>query len=207
MVALFLLGLYLLGLVVPHQLLWTSVWFNTLNQQPVPSPVAQHFYGASQSLNRLSQLDLAQYQSQQEYNTWAYSACSAASLTEVINAYGHHYRITNILQVEARIGEITPQLGLLREAGIQHTAQQFGFTTTWGHNLNLDQVIAAAKRGTPVIVSFPPDRYPGGHILVVRGGDSTNVLLADSSLHNRTQLSRANFLSFWEGFSAILTPA
>ena len=65
---------------------------------------------ASQRLVRISQLDPNQYSSTGEYNTWAYSACSAASMTEVFNAYGHHYRITDILKVEAQLGEITPAL-------------------------------------------------------------------------------------------------
>ena len=59
---------------------------------------------ASQRLVRISQLDPNQYSSADEYNTWAYSACSAASMTEVFNAFGHHYRITDILKVEAQFG-------------------------------------------------------------------------------------------------------
>jgi hypothetical protein len=50
-------------------------------------------------------------------------------MTEVFNAYGHHYRVTDVLKVEAQIGEITPQLGLLEEVRIQRTAAQFGFTS------------------------------------------------------------------------------
>ena len=36
---------------------------------------------ASHTLLRISQLDPSQYNSSAEYNTWAYSACSAASMT------------------------------------------------------------------------------------------------------------------------------
>jgi hypothetical protein len=161
---------------------------------------------ASQQLMRISQLDPAQYNSPAEYTTWAYSACSAASMTEVFNAYGHHYRVTDILNVEAQIGEITPAQGLLRPEGIEHTAAQFGFKTTWGNAWSLDQVIEAANRGNPVIVSFPPDRYDGGHILVVTGGNGTTVYLADSSGWNRRSLSSAQFLQWWEGFAAVVTP-
>jgi hypothetical protein len=161
---------------------------------------------ASQQLVRISQLDPAQYNSPEEYNTWAYSACSAASMTEVFNAYGHHYRVTDILNVEAQIGEITPALGLLRPEGVEHTAVQFGFKTTWGNAWSLDQVIETANRGNPVIVSFPPDRYDGGHILVVTGGNGTTVYLADTSGWNRHSLSSAQFLQWWEGFAAVVTP-
>ncbi|HEY7416573.1 MAG TPA: C39 family peptidase, partial [Ktedonobacteraceae bacterium] len=135
--------------------------------------------GASKALVRINQLDVNQYANQQDYNTWAYSTCSTAAMTEVINAYGHHYRIADILKVEAGIGEITPDLGLLEPHGIDRTVAKFGFKTMWFNKPSLDQVIAFASQGHPVIVSFPPDRWEGGHLLVVRGGDKNNVYLAD----------------------------
>ena len=203
----FLLSFYLLNTTLSHPLLWSSVFFGPTSQPatPVSAPASPN-YAASEHLARLGQLDPQQYRSMQEYSTWAYSACSAASMTEVINAYGHAYRITDILAIEAQIHEITPQDGLLEESGIQHTGAQFGFKTTWGHNLSLEQVIAAANRGTPVIVSFPPAKYAGGHILVVRGGNANVVYLADSSGLNWTQLTHARFMQLWGGFSAIMTP-
>lgn len=203
--AVFVLSLILLNAAFPHSLIWTFASFG--QSAPVSPPSTQPTFTATQHLIRLGQLDPAQYQSQQEYATWAESACSAASMTEVIDAYGHHYRVTDILQVEAGIHEITPQLGLLEDVGIQRTAAKFGFKTAWGYKLSLDQVIAAANQGTPVIVSFPPSRFQGGHLLVVRGGDSNSVLLTDSSARNWTQLSRTRFMQLWAGFSAILTPA
>lgn len=204
LISIFILGLYTFSFVHPNDVLISLPWFNQMTSanSPKPQPASQ----ASQNLVRISQLDTAQYASSQEYNLWAYSACSSAALTEVINAYGHDYRVTDILKVEAQIGEITPQHGLLEDVGIQRTATQFGFKTTWGYNLSLDQIIAIANNGTPVIVSFPPDRYAGGHLLVVTGGNSDYVYLADSSLWNRHSLSRAQFLNWWEGFYAIVTP-
>jgi len=155
---------------------------------------------------RLGQLDPAQYDTATQFNTWAMSACSAASMTEVINAYGHRYRISDILKVEAQLGEITPASGLTESIGIQRTLAQFGFQTTSGFNLSLDQVINIAKQGRPVIVDFPPSKYSGGHLLVVIGGDANNVYLADSSSFDRHSLTRAQFLNWWGGFSAIATP-
>lgn len=203
----FLLSFYLLNTALPHPLLWAPVFFGSANQQATPAATTAPVYTATQHLLRLGQLDPDQYNSTQEYDTWSYSACSSASMTEVINSYGHNYRITDILTVESKIHEITPQLGLLEESGIQHTGAQFGFKTTWGHDFSLDQVIAAANHGTPVIVSFPPYKYPGGHILVVRGGNASTVYLADSSRLNMTQLTRTRFLQLWGGFYAIMTPA
>ena len=175
----------------------SSVYFTAHSLQPA---------NASQQLVRISQLDPSQYDSPAEYNSWAYSACSTASMTEVFNAYGRHFRITDVLKVEAQIGEITPQLGLVDPSGIEQTAAQFDFKTTWGNAWTLDQVINAANSGKPVIVSFPPDRYAGGHILVVTGGDTNMVYLADSSFWNRHELSRPQFLQWWEGFAAVVTP-
>lgn len=162
---------------------------------------------ASQQLFRISQLDPSQYNSAAEYNIWAYSACSAASMTEVFDAYGRHFRITDVLKVESQIGAITPQLGLVDPSGIQATASQFGFKTVWSNSWTLDQILNFANQGKPVIISFPPDRYAGGHILVLLGGDANTVYLADTSLWNRHSLTRGQFLNWWEGFGAVVTPA
>jgi Peptidase_C39 like family len=206
LIAIFLFGLYTLNFVFPHHTNWNLIMFDGSSPSIAQSGQNLPQFNVSKSLVRLSQLDPTQYASHQEFTTWAYSACSTTALTEVLNAYGHHFRVTDVLKVEANIGEITPQLGLLNEAGIQQTAVQFGFKTTWGHNLSLDQIINIANQGRPVIVSFPPDRYAGGHLLVVTGGNSSVVKLADSSLWNRQSLSRAQFLQWWEGFYAIVTP-
>ena len=178
---------------------------------PVSAPAAANTSllgtsGASKALLRINQLDPSQYASQQDYNTWAYSTCSAASMTEVINAYGHHYRIADILKVEAGLSEITPDLGLLEPKGIDRTVAKFGFKTMWFNNPSLDQVIAFASRGHPVIVSFPPSRWPGGHLLVVRGGDNNTVLLADSSSLNMQAMSHSTFMKYWEGFAVAVLP-
>lgn len=161
---------------------------------------------ASKALIRLSQLDPHQYTSQAEFDTWAYSACSAASMTEVFNAYGHHYSIDDVLKVETAIGEITPQLGLLEDIGVARTATHFGFTTTWGDDWTLKRVLNNANSGHPVIVGWPPDRYTDGHIVVVTGGDDDTVYLADSSLWNRHAISRTQFMQWWGGFAAVALP-
>ena len=210
LLAIVLIGLFSLNFLFPRHANWNLIMWDdnspSTSQSSTQSSPFNPQLNASKSLVRLSQLDPAQYVSNQQFSTWAYSACSTTSLTEVLDAYGRHFRIADVLKVEAGIGEITPQLGLLDEAGIQKTAAQFGFNTTWGHNLSLDQIIAIANQGRPVIVSFPPDRYAGGHLLVVTGGNSSIVKLADSSLWNRQSLSRAQFLQWWEGFYAIVTP-
>ena len=206
LVVIFLFGFYCLNFLFPHHPNWSLMLLYSNSPSTAQSSKYTPQFNATLGLVRLSQLDPTQYASIQEFTTWAYSACSTTALTEVLNAYGDHIRVTDVLKVEARIGEITPQLGLLDEVGIQRTAAQFGFKTTWGHNLSLDQIINIANQGRPVIVSFPPDKYAGGHLLVVTGGNSSLVKLADSSLWNRQSLSRAQFLHWWEGFYAIVTP-
>ena len=162
---------------------------------------------ASKSIVRIAQLDQNQYNSPDEYNQWAYSACSVASMTEIINAYGHNYRLTDILKVEAGLHEITPELGLLEDKGIDRTMAQFGFKMVPLQHATLDAAIAVANQGHPVIVSFANSGYwPGGHILVLRGGDAQNVNLADSSRLNLTVVSRDQFMQWWRGFIALAVP-
>jgi hypothetical protein len=176
------------------------------DQSSTTQPVFVGLAGASKALVRIDQMATDQYSSTAEYNTWADAACSTATMTEIINAYGHNYRVTDILKVEAGQNQITPQLGLLSANGIDVTVAKFGFQTVHLSNATLDQVIQIANQGRPVIVSFPPDRVAGGHILIVRGGTGTQVYLADSSLLNQTVMTRTAFLSLWEGFAVVITP-
>lgn len=171
------------------------------------SPAPVHAATTTHAVVRLNQLDASEYASLQEASIWGPSACSATAMTEVLNSYGLHLRITDVLSVERSIGEITPELGLLEDAGISKTVAHFGFTATWGHQLNLDQVIATANGGHPTIVSFPPQpAFPTGHILVVAGGSPTSVTVVDSSSFHLKILSRSRFSSLWRGFSAVVTP-
>jgi hypothetical protein len=169
-------------------------------------PVVSSSGNASLVLKRIDQLDCGQYAGPSECALWAYSACSTAAITEVIDAYGYHYRITDVLQQEVAAQAITPAQGLVDDPGIGRTAARFGFTTDWGYTRSYDQVVALANAGTPVMVSWPPARYAGGHLVVITGGNSTSVKLADSSSYDRTKLSRAQFMQWWAGFSAVLKP-
>jgi predicted double-glycine peptidase len=216
LLALFFMGFFLLrGLLPGNNQVLPLTWPDAAASQPAPahaqtstssSPVFENLAGASKALVRINQLDPAQYSSTQEYNTWAYSTCSAAAMTEVINSYGHHYRVSDILEVEAGLHEITPELGLLEPVGIDRTVAHFNFQAVWLHNPSLDDVITVANHGHPVIVDFPPARWSGGHILVVRGGDSNNVYTADSSSLNIQTFTRQNFLKYWGGFAVVVVP-
>src|SRR5438876_4591256 len=102
LVSVFLLGMFMLRTLMPNATLigalsWPLSSSNPTSSQSQSNSSQDGPYTASKSLVRLSHLDPGQYNSNQEYNAWAYSACSSASMTEVINAYGHHYRVTDIL--------------------------------------------------------------------------------------------------------------
>lgn len=214
LVTLFVFGVYFLRTVFPNPTLValmpdgsTTTGSNSTTSSSKTTPT-QVFAGASKALVRVSQLDPAQYNSTQEYNIWWPSACSAASMTEVINAYsGHHYRVTDILKVETSINEITPDAGLLEPHGLDKTLARYNFTTRWLNNPSVDDLIKTANSGTPVIINFPPYRWSGGHILVAIGGDKNYVYLADSSRLNMRAMDRKTFLKFWVGFAVVATPA
>lgn len=173
----------------------------------VPLQIPQGFSGASKALKRLAQMDPGQYSSVQQYHTWAPSACSTTAMTEVINAYGYNYHISDILQAQISQSAISPELGLLKLDGIDHTVAQFGFSTAQLSKAPLDSLISVANSGWPIIVDFPPSGdWPTGHFLVVIGGDSDTVVLADSSPSNLTAVSRQQFLRDWGGFAVVVMP-
>jgi hypothetical protein len=184
----------------------------TTSSTTTTKPAFAGVIGASNALTRINQLDPAQYSSQQEFDTWAYSTCSAASMTEIINSYdkyyhtGRQYRITDILKVESGLNEITPDEGLLRSTGIDHTVAQFNFQAQWLNNPSVDDLVRIGSSGRPIIIDFPPSRWDGGHILVVRGGNKNYVYLADSSRLNMQAMARQTFLKYWAGWAVAVTP-
>jgi hypothetical protein len=173
----------------------------------LPPQIPQGFSGASKALKRLAQMDPNQYSSEQQHEMWASSACSTASMTEVINAYGYNYHISDILQAEIKQSAISPELGLLKLDGIDHTVAQFGFSTAQLSKAPLDSLISVANSGWPIIVDFPPSGdWPTGHFLVVTGGDNDTVALADSSPKDFTSISRQQFLRDWGGYAVVVMP-
>lgn len=161
---------------------------------------------ASTALKRIDQHDVGQYANPDDAETWISSACSAASMTEVINSYGHYYRIADILSKELAVGAISSQDGLLTGSGIDTTVAQFGFVTRTMSDPTTQKVIDEGNAGVPTIVSFPPQTWPGGHILVVRGGNASMVHLADSSSLDMQWMSRSKFEQYWRGFAKVVTP-
>ena len=162
---------------------------------------------ASERLVRIDSSARNQYYTDYQWQVWSYSSCSGIAMEMVMNAYGRHLIAADVLQEEVKLNVWDVHLGLLREDGIASTATYFGFNTDASHTRTLQTILAISNQGTPVIVSVRDSyNFPGGHIFVVRGGDSNNVYIADSSPHNFQRITYSMFLNMWQGFSAVLTP-
>ena len=68
------------------------------------------------------------------------------------------------------------------------TAAHFGFTGYYTQKLSLDDLITLANAGIPSIVRIPT------HVMVLMGGDSQNVFLADSGGLHLSKVTRTQFL-------------
>lgn len=164
---------------------------------------------ASRQLVRGDSTARNQYHTDYQWQVWSYSSCSGFALAEVMDAYGRHLTAADVLEVEQNLGVWSVYSGLLRDTGITTTANYFGFSASLSNSRTLQDLIAIGNKGTPIIVSIRDNYYyPGGHIFVVRGGDSQYIYLADSSPANFTRMSYPQFLNMWQprSFSAILTP-
>ncbi|MGH2481635.1 MAG: cysteine peptidase family C39 domain-containing protein, partial [Ktedonobacteraceae bacterium] len=156
---------------------------------------------ASSRIVRVNSADHNQYSTQPQYQVWSWSSCSGISLEEVMNSYGRHYIASDVLQVELNMGIWNTYDGLTAgEPGMARAAAYFGFKAASNPTRTLQDLIDVANSGTPVIVGIP------GHIMVVKGGDTTNVYIVDSSMTNRTILTHAQFMNIWNKFSVLITP-
>jgi hypothetical protein len=161
------------------------------------------------------------------YSTWNSSTCSTSSMTMVINSFlGSNFRISDILRIQSGIGKITAAGGLIGKGdGIKATieavnkAYGLNFTVSSSSDYTLDDIIAMANQGQPIIVDLPGQgsgvAHPfssGGHYLVVIGGDDKQVQVADSSGANHQWVPREQFLGWWDttraqkGLSIIVAP-
>ena len=156
---------------------------------------------ASKRLVRVDSAARNQYYTDYQWQVWSFSSCSGISMEEVMDAYGRNYIAAEVLQVELNMGVWDTYNGLLGgEPAIAKVANYFGFKADPHPPRTLSDLIYITNKGFPVIVGMP------GHILVVRGGDSNFVYLADSAPANRKVLTHEAFLAIWNGFSVLLTP-
>lgn len=157
---------------------------------------------ASQRIVRVDSAAENQYYNTYQWDVWSFSSCSGIAMEEVMNAYGKHLIAADVLQVEQNLGVWNTYSGLTAgEKGIAETAAYFGFKASPNPPRTLQALLAIANKGYPVIVGVPD------HILVVRGGNSTDVFLVDSAPADQTIVTYAQFMNEWNNFSVVLTPA
>jgi hypothetical protein len=158
-------------------------------------------FSATADVVRVDSADRNQYYSDYQWHVWSYSSCSGIAMEMVINAYGNHYIAADFLQKEAALGVWNTYSGLTGgEPAIAQTAAYFGFKALPNPPRTLQALIYTVNKGYPVIVGSP------GHIMVVRAADTSSIYIADSSLANRTIMTHAQFLAWWDGFSVVLVP-
>jgi hypothetical protein len=158
-------------------------------------------FSATADVVRVDSADRGQYYNDYQWQVWSFSSCSGISMEMVINAYGHSYIAADFLQKEADLGVWNTYQGLTGgEQGIAETAAYFGFKALPNPPRTLQALIYTVNKGYPVIVGSP------GHIMVVRGADNTYIYVADSSPADRTAMTYADFMAWWDGFSVVLVP-
>ena len=158
-------------------------------------------FSASARVARIDSAARNQYYSDYQWQVWSYSSCSGISMEMIINSYGHNYIAADFLQKESTLGVWDTYNGLTGgEPAIAQTATYFGFKALPNPPRKLQDLISTVNKGYPVMVGNP------GHIMVVHGGDNNYIYVADSSPANRTIMTHAQFLSWWDGFSVVLVP-
>ena len=176
----------------------------------------------SRNVTAFSQGDKTQYNNESpQWSQWSDSACSGCAMAALMDAYGatlngRPLNCGDVLEVEYRLSVYTPvnTWGLIRGEPdeLAKTAAQFGFTGYYTQKLSLDDLITLANAGMPSIVRIPT------HVMILTGGDSQHVFLADSGGLHLSKVTRTQFLhglpgsrlyagqSWIAGWYIILTP-
>lgn len=199
----------------------SSSQLDQTNQSP-SIPVSFPVQKISRSVTAFSQADKTQYNNENpQWSLWSYSACSGCAMAALMDAYGANLNgkplnCGDVLEVEYRLSVYNPvnAWGLQRGAPdeLAKTAAQFGLTGYYTQKLSLDDLITLANAGIPSIVRIPT------HVMILTGGDSQHVFLADSGGLHLSQVTRTQFLhglpgsklyagqSWMAGWYIILTP-
>jgi hypothetical protein len=186
--------------IVSHQSLASIVLMQQLNQAQTTqqSPTLN----LSQRVSAHHQSNRAEYNNDNpEWQLWSYSACSGCAMAALMDAYGatkngKPLNCGDVLEVEYQLGVYDPgtsptqNRGLLPpgQQGLAKTAAQFGFASDFNKHVSLDDLINLANSGTPSIIGIPT------HVMILTGGDSRNIMLADSGGLHLTIVTRDQFL-------------
>lgn len=186
--------------LLSHQSLTTIVLTQQLNQTQSAQQLQP--LTASERVIVHRQSNRAEYNNDNpEWQLWSYSACSGCAMAALMDAYGAQkngkpLNCGDVLEVEYNLGVYDPgtsptqNWGLLSpgQQNLAKTAAYFGFASDYSKNVSLDDLINMANSGTPSIIGFPT------HVMIITGGDSKNVKLADSGGLHLTTVTRDQFL-------------
>jgi hypothetical protein len=165
-----------------------------------------------QPMTQMRRVDL--YDSKAQFDRWAGSACSAASLAEILAAYGlPHMTIGRMIR---ELGpDISPQWGLLTYYAFNKVVAKYGLRADvyLEHNpLTYKQMLYLTNTlGIPVTINMRATsgyyRYlSGGHILVMTGGDARTIHLADSSLYYMKSLPLSVYNQMARSRNVVIVP-
>jgi Peptidase_C39 like family len=152
-----------------------------------------------QPMTQMRRVDL--YDSRAQFNRWGGSACSAATLAEILTAYGlPHMTIGRMIREMG--SDISPQWGLLTYSAFNKVVSRYGLRADVylsNNPLTYKQMLYLTNSlGVPVVVNMRATTgyyhfLSGGHILVMTGGDSKRIRLTDSSLYHIKSLPLSTY--------------
>jgi hypothetical protein len=151
------------------------------------------------------------YDSKAQFKAWDNAACSAASASEVLTAWGVHGATIGKL-IDAMGPDISLNGGLLRITGYQRGVSKFSYRAEISSHLTYNQMVYITHTlGLPVIVNVRISYgyfhfFSGGHFLVVTNGDSQGVSIVDSSEYYIKYLPRDVLYSMFTGVTVVIVP-
>jgi hypothetical protein len=151
------------------------------------------------------------WDSQQQYETWWPSACSAAALTMVLKAWGAEVHIGQVLDRLYDRHAITPEQGLLDANALAQVAGDFGYQALTFWHWSEQQVADVTAQGAPVMVLLVDTKqqtpYPGfvvGHWLTVVGVSPDHIDVRDSSGYHIKTLTPQVFRILYTGIGVVV---
>jgi len=198
-----------------------SLLFNASSGSKTVASLAASAAHIAENVQPIIQANVdAGYDSRQQHDAWWDSACSAASFTEIMHAWGQKdVTIGHVIDEMSAHNPpyITPWGGLMTSDAWPFIAHLHHFNAdVQFHQVSYDELVhVTMQQGLPVIVGvrdYTGRYYPalsGGHFLVVVGGDQAGLRIVDSSLYRISYLPRDEFTYLWDegrDLTVLLTP-
>lgn len=158
------------------------------------------------------------YDSYQQFNDWWNAACSSATMSEVLTAWGVQGATIGKM-IDVMQPDVSLYGGLLRASGYQRGAAAFGYRAdikgvpgSGDPPLSYEQLLHVTNDlGLPVVVNVRISWgyyhfFDGGHFLVATGGDAQGLKIVDSSEYYIHYLSKDVFYSMFTGMTVVIVP-